>query len=439
MGPNWAYYWVEFLPETYISYTNPENGHSEKLKIIGARGLQSVNANNIENGGAKLSLGKKHTGIKNVALDFPAIPRGVLIINLEEKGGWSFKGIHINERADIEPVQIATTEEEIDSLIIASNSPITGIYEDLYSSYKLALISSPIYDNEIKYILVTLWEDKTFKIGEIRALLRPTTTNNVFKGDWINEKRFIKSTVITVEEGGLQMKFLKSDTTFYYVRMGTDNNKTNISTKKKEWSGTGYAIGNKYIVTNYHVVDEAKAIVVKGVGGNLNSNYSAEVVATDKVNDIAVLKITDSRFSGFEAISYNVTTRMADVGEDIFVLGYPLTQTMGNEIKLTNGIISSRTGFQGDVSLYQMSAPIQPGNSVGPMFDSKGNVIGILVAHHAGAENAGYAIKTSYLKNLIESAGLNISLPSGKNLSALSLSEKVKRVRNFVFLIECGK
>ena len=235
------------------------------------------------------------------------------------------------------------------------------------------------------------------------------------------------------------MKFLKSDTTFYYVRMGTDNNKTNISTKKKEWSGTGYAIGNKYIVTNYHVVDEAKAIVVKGVGGNLNSNYSAEVVATDKVNDIAVLKITDSRFSGFEAISYNVTTRMADVGEDIFVLGYPLTQTMGNEIKLTNGIISSRTGFQGDVSLYQMSAPIQPGNSVGPMFDSKGNVIGILVAHHAGAENAGYAIKTSYLKNLIESAGLNISLPSGKNLSALSLSEKVKRVRNFVFLIECGK
>ena len=84
-------------------------------------------------------------------------------------------------------------------------------------------------------------------------------------------------------------------------------------------------------------------------------------------------------------------------------------------------------------------SPIQPGNSGGPMFDSKGNVIGIVVAHHAGAENAGYAIKTSYLKNLIESAGLNISLPSGKNLSTLSLSEKVKRVRNFVFLIECSK
>ena len=128
---------------------------------------------------------------------------------------------------------------------------------------------------------------------------------------------------------------------------------------------------------------------------------------------------------------------MADVGEDIFVLGYPLTQTMGNEIKLTNGIISSRTGFQGDIANYQMSAPIQPGNSGGPMFDSKGDVIGIVCAHHAGAENAGYAIKISYLKLLIESTGLNIALPSNNTISSLSLPEKVKRLRDLVLYIEC--
>lgn len=205
------------------------------------------------------------------------------------------------------------------------------------------------------------------------------------------------------------------------------------------WSGTGFAIGNKYIVTNEHVTDGAKTIVVKGVNGNLSTGYTAIVAATDKNNDIAILKINDSKFSSMGTIPYNVPTIMAEVGEDIFVLGYPLTQTMGNEIKLTNGIISSRSGFQGDVALYQMTAPIQPGNSGGPMFDSKGNVIGIVVAHHAGAENAGYAIKTSYLKNLIESAGLNIVLPSGKNLSNLSLSEKVKRIKPFVYLIECSK
>lgn len=207
----------------------------------------------------------------------------------------------------------------------------------------------------------------------------------------------------------------------------------------RAWSGTGFALGNGYVVTNHHVIDGAKGISVKGIKGIMNSGYAAEVVASDKVNDIAILKIADYRFDGFGTIPYSVSTRMADVGEEVFVLGYPLTQALGNEIKLTNGIVSSRTGYQGDVSTYQMSAPVQPGNSGGPMFDSKGNIIGIVVAGVPGAENVGYAIKTSYLKILIESAGLNVKLPSKNSISALSLSEKVKRVKNMVLYIECGR
>ncbi len=207
----------------------------------------------------------------------------------------------------------------------------------------------------------------------------------------------------------------------------------------KSWTGTGYAIGNGFIVTNNHVAEGAKSISIKGIKGDMNTGYTAEVVATDKTNDIAILKITDQNFKGFGTIPYAVQQRMADVGEDVFVLGYPLTQALGNEIKLTNGIVSSRTGYQGDVSTYQMSAPVQPGNSGGPMFDSKGNVIGIVVAGVPGAENVGYAIKTSYLKILIESAGLNIKFPANNTISTLSLAEKVKRVKNFVFYIECSK
>ena len=205
------------------------------------------------------------------------------------------------------------------------------------------------------------------------------------------------------------------------------------------WTGTGFAIGNGYIVTNNHVVGEAKTISIKGVKGNMNTGYTAEVVATDKVNDLAIIRINDPSFKGFGTIPYVVQQRMADVGEDVFVLGYPLTQALGNEIKLTNGIISSRTGYQGNISTYQMSAPVQPGNSGGPMFDNKGNVIGIVVAGVPGAENVGYAIKTSYLKILIESAGLNIQFPTNNTISTLSLAEKVKRVKNFVFYIECSK
>ena len=73
------------------------------------------------------------------------------------------------------------------------------------------------------------------------------------------------------------------------------------------------------------------------------------------------------------------------------------------------------------------------------MFDSKGNVIGIVVSGVPGAENVGYAIKTSYLKTLIESAGLNVGLPTNNTVSSLSLAEKVKRVKNFVLYIECSK
>jgi V8-like Glu-specific endopeptidase len=212
-----------------------------------------------------------------------------------------------------------------------------------------------------------------------------------------------------------------------------------INSQPSEWTGTGFAIGNSYIVTNNHVAGEAKTISVKGVKGDMNTGYAAEVVATDKINDIAILRITDNQFTGFGTIPYAIHQRMADVGEDVFVLGYPLTQALGNEIKLTNGIISSRTGYQGNISTYQMSAPVQPGNSGGPMFDNKGNVIGIVVAGVPGAENVGYAIKTTYLNILIESAGLNIKFPASNSISTLSLAEKVKRVKNFVFYIECSK
>nr|WP_277266111.1 trypsin-like peptidase domain-containing protein [Prevotella corporis] len=85
--------------------------------------------------------------------------------------------------------------------------------------------------------------------------------------------------------------------------------------------------------------------------------------------------------------------------EDIFVLGYPLVQTMGEDVKLTTDVISSKTGFQGDVSQYQISAAIQPRNSGGPLFDSRGNLIGIVPAKHKGTENVGYAIKPQ-IRNL---------------------------------------
>ena len=208
--------------------------------------------------------------------------------------------------------------------------------------------------------------------------------------------------------------------------------------KLENWSGTGFALQNGYVVTNYHVIENAQEINIQGVNGDFSQKYEASIIATDKYNDLAILHITDAKFYGFKPIPYNLKTALSEVGEEIFVLGYPLISTMGDEIKLTTGIISSRTGFQGNVSLYQISAPIQPGNSGGPLFDNKGNLIGIVNAKHKGTENVGYAIKTSCLKNLVESSISTSILPRNNQTARLPLTEKVKQLKNFVFMISCS-
>ena len=213
----------------------------------------------------------------------------------------------------------------------------------------------------------------------------------------------------------------------------SDNQTTGQSIEK--WSGSCFAIGNKLVATNYHVIDNAEKITITGVNGRKGISYEAEVVLKDPVSDLAVLNITDNRFEGF-SIKYGFKDSVSDVGTSIFVLGYPLTSTMGEDLKLTTGVISSKTGFQSDVSQYQISAPIQPGNSGGPLFDEKGNIIGIVSAKHLGAENVGYAIKLGYLKNLLDTYHEPTPLKYKNSISPLSLPEKIKLISPCVLMVE---
>lgn len=202
-------------------------------------------------------------------------------------------------------------------------------------------------------------------------------------------------------------------------------------------SATAFAISSDgYLVTNYHVVEDADSIIIKGINGDFIKEYLADIIILDKSNDLALLKIKDNSFKQIEKIPFLISPSISDVGENIFVLGYPLTNTMGKEIKLTNGIISSKTGFEGNITLYQISAPVQPGNSGGPLFDSKGNLIGIINAKHSGAENVSYAIKSIYLINLIGSLEKSPSLSLKNTLKAKSLTQLVKKLEKFVYIVE---
>jgi S1-C subfamily serine protease len=201
-------------------------------------------------------------------------------------------------------------------------------------------------------------------------------------------------------------------------------------------SGSGFAVNSiGLIVTSYHVVESANKIQIRGINGDFDKVFKAKVLASDHKNDLAVLKIDDSKFTRIDNIPFSLSDRIADVGEDIFVLGYPLRSSMGDEIKLTNGIISSKSGFQGDITAYQISAQVQAGNSGCPLFDKNGNIIGVVNARHI-VESVAYAVKTSYLRNLLSSLDNSPTLSSHNELAGKSLSEQVKLIKKFVYIIE---
>ncbi|MBQ7697361.1 MAG: trypsin-like peptidase domain-containing protein [Paludibacteraceae bacterium] len=190
------------------------------------------------------------------------------------------------------------------------------------------------------------------------------------------------------------------------------------------------------IATNYHVVDNAQEIKIVVKDGTEVKSYAAKVLVTDKTNDLALVSITDKEFIGVRDIPYSLYLDTKEVGTSIFSMGYPMSNILGGEVKITDGIINSKTGYEGDIATYQISSPIQPGNSGGALFDKNGVLIGITNAGVLSAQNVGYAIKATYLKNLIDAAPVYIDLPKGKNLAGRDLTDLVKILSPYIVLVE---
>ena len=222
--------------------------------------------------------------------------------------------------------------------------------------------------------------------------------------------------------------------------IGENNDKFDNSINKS-WSGggTGFFIDRKgYFATNYHVVDGSSEIQIEFYREGELQTHNAQVIKEDKINDLVILKISDEDFKYFDEIPYNFSSRVLDIGEEVFALGYPLTNFMGKDIKFTDGKISSKTGYDGDIANYQTTTPIQPGNSGGPLFDYNGNLIGINASRltFENTQNVSYSIKSSYLKNLIDVLPVRIKLPNNKDIQDLKLTEKIKIISDYVVLIK---
>ena len=203
-------------------------------------------------------------------------------------------------------------------------------------------------------------------------------------------------------------------------------------------SGSGLVIDKRgYIVTNHHVIKNADTIHVELTKDGKKYRYLAKVVVKDKKHDLAILKVTDHKPLPFYSIPFKISESQSLIGTQVFALGYPLPVLMGREIKFTEGRISSQNGSAGDIASFQFSAPLQPGNSGGPLFDFEGNLVGINFAHIKPdyADNVAYAIKPVYLFNLAQKLPERPSLRYQNTMKNRNFKQKIELLSQYVVFI----
>lgn len=210
-----------------------------------------------------------------------------------------------------------------------------------------------------------------------------------------------------------------------------------------DYSATAFAIAPEgYLVTNYHVIRNASSMYVESKVDSLK-RYKVKEVYSDPSKDLAILQIVDSTFKNFTSLPYSFRNQNADLGESVYTLAYPREDMVYGE-----GSISSQTGFEGDTMAYQISIPVNPGNSGSPVIDEKGNIIGIVTGKSTATEGAAFAIKIKHVTDLVASLkaksnqdepSKNIKLPYYNSISYLKRPQQIKKIRNFVFVLKVYK
>ena len=320
---------------------------------------------------------------------------------------------------------------------------IEGIWEYTSSDqgeYKILIIKDP--EDEYKFKGIIIQSNNIWRPGEEKVVFETATSDEILTIRWVlgNKVNKVKSVGSVTNNSLIEFTLNGNEVMLYKVYPKISKNKK--KTESSEWAGNGSGIiisKSGYIVTNHHVIEDADDIEVEFILNDEVQKFNAEIVQVDKVNDLAIIKIFDMNFEGVDELPYNFKTRSADVGTKVYAYGYPMALSiMGKEIKVTDGMISSKSGFDGDITTYQITAPIQGGNSGGPLFDEKGNLLGI---NSSGidvkvADNVAYTIKSSYILNLIDVMPKNIDLPSNTKLQSLTLTEQIKEISKYVVLIK---
>jgi S1-C subfamily serine protease len=211
--------------------------------------------------------------------------------------------------------------------------------------------------------------------------------------------------------------------------------------KPKLSTGSGIVVdASGDILTANHVIAHCKSITVQTSSSRA---LEARVAGVDPKNDLALLKTAYDAPIG-EPAHFRATSHPAKVGETIGVTGYPLNGYLSTEPKATFGQVNSVAGVNNDYTLLQISAPVQPGNSGGPVLDASGQVLGVVVSEvplavvaltGALPQNVNFAIRGEVAQIFLAARGINIAI--GGHAHTLSTEDIAAEGLKSTVLVQC--
>ena len=218
------------------------------------------------------------------------------------------------------------------------------------------------------------------------------------------------------------------------IKNKIDSTNASLPAKPKfaaNFRATGFLIdGNGYILTNAHVINNARNLIIENKKGE---QFIAVPVYVNKNTDLAILKVTDTTFKKIYVLPYSIPRASAELGEQIFTLGYPKEDVVYGE-----GYLSSKSGYSGDTTSYQISISVNPGNSGGPVINKNGEVIGIISSKETNADGVVFAIKSKNIYKALEDikSSETIKLPTYATLKGLDRVHQIKKLEECVFMVK---
>ena len=239
------------------------------------------------------------------------------------------------------------------------------------------------------------------------------------------------------KDSNIQKNYKKSADYYYTAaKNNKDDSEKNAIALKVTSSGSGFFVTPNHIITNNHVTEGCDEIEVK----NKDYKSSAKLLDTDSTTDLSIL-VTGKPNNSF---LYLRNRKPVVTGEQSLALGYPFSSTLGSELKVTSGNIAALTGFKNNIAELQLTSPVQPGNSGGPLLDDNGNVIGVIVSRletsseitgSRPAQNINFAIKSNMAKIFMD---LNmVDYQVRKSNGAKEISQIVTEAKEATVKVVC--